>query len=104
MVMTFQGFQGISQMVITVNPKIFGVKISLDTSKNPKIKNMKIPCSEIIGVLNFQTDARIRKFFYSKISYIKIFGHKNFHIYGIFITVLVVRVVMNILNRNLSIT
>ena len=34
----------------TVNPEIFGVKIFSDTSKNSKIKNTKIPCSEIIGV------------------------------------------------------
>ena len=67
----------------TVNPEIFVVKVFSDTSKNPKIKNMKIPCSEIIHVFDFRTDSRIRKFFYSKISYTKIFGHENFRIYGI---------------------
>ena len=67
----------------TVNPQIFGVKIFSDTSKNLKIKNTKIPCLEIIGVFNFQTNVRIRKFFYSKIFYTKIFGHKNLQIYGI---------------------
>ena len=30
------------QLVYTVNPEIFGVKIFSDTSKNPKIKNTKI--------------------------------------------------------------
>ena len=35
----------------TVNPEIFGVKIFSDTSKYPKIKNTKILCLEIIGVL-----------------------------------------------------
>ena len=45
--------------------------------------NNLFPCLEIIGVLNFRTDARIRKFFDAKISYPKIFGHENFRIYGI---------------------
>ena len=36
--------------ITTVIPEIFGVKIYSDTSKNPKFKNTKIPCSEIIGV------------------------------------------------------
>ena len=67
----------------TVNPEIFGVKIFSDNSKNPKIKNTKIPCLEIIGVFNFQTDARIRKLFYLKICSTKIFEHENFQIYGI---------------------
>ena len=39
-------------------------------------------CLEIIGVFNFRTDARIRKFLEAKISYPKIFGHENFRIYG----------------------
>ena len=55
----------------------------MDTFKNPKIKNTKIPCSQIIGVFNFRTDARMRKPFYSKICYTKIFRHENFRIYGI---------------------
>ena len=45
--------------------------------------NNLFPCLEIIGVFNFRTDARIRKFFDAKISYPKIFGHENFRIYGI---------------------
>ena len=44
--------------------------------------NNLFPCLEIIGVFNFRTDARIRKFFDAKISYPKIFGHENFRIYG----------------------
>ena len=40
------------------------------------------PRLEFIGVFNFQTDARIRKYFYPKISYTKNFGHENFRIYG----------------------
>ena len=35
------------------------------------------PCSEIIGVFNFQADARIQKFF------TQIFGHEDLSIYGI---------------------
>ena len=41
-----------------------------------------LPCSEIIGVFNFRTDARTRKIFYTKISHTNIFGLKNFRIYG----------------------
>ena len=44
--------------------------------------NNLFPCLEIIGVFNFRTEARIRKFFDAKISYPKIFGHENFQIYG----------------------
>ena len=39
--------------------------------------NNLFPCLEIIGVFNFRTDARIRKFFDAKISYPKIFEHEN---------------------------
>ena len=42
--------RGFSISLNTVNPEIFGVKVFSDTYKNPKIKNMKIPCSEIIGI------------------------------------------------------
>ena len=45
--------------------------------------NNLFSCLEIIGVFNFRTDARIRKFFDPNISYSKIFGHENFRIYGI---------------------
>ena len=40
-------------------------------------------CLGIIGVFNFRTDTRIRKYFYTKISYTKIFRRLNFRIYGI---------------------
>ena len=63
----------------TANPEICGVKIFLDASKNPKIKNTKITCSEIIGVFNFgQTLASenffTRKFLTQKFLDTKIFG------------------------------
>ena len=44
--------------------------------------NNLFPCLEIIGVFNFRTDARIRKFLDAKISYPKFFGPENFRIYG----------------------
>ena len=36
------------------------------------------PHLEFIGVFNFWTDTCIRKYFYAKISYMKIFRHENF--------------------------